>query len=206
MWKTVLNHRYGYMPSQGLASTTYLVCTIDGVHEPIILNNVNNHAEMNLIQYLETKYKGPMKMTIYINNSPCADCAKSLKKFLEINVNIQLILHVTHLYNIIRTSCKLRADAGKDENHIHFIKGKNHVANYRGLRNLMSLGGNRCRIEAFTKDVWLALLAVMGMSKESRKRVIQLYGLKLGNYDRSRKDEDRRIKKDLNHIKLHSDP
>lgn len=205
MWKTVLNHRYGYMSIQDLASTTCLVCTIDGVHEPIILSvNVNHHAIRNLIANLETKYKGPMKITIYINNSPCASCA--LKEFLEKNVNIQLILHVTHLYNIKRKSCQLRRDAKKDETHMDEIGDEIHKANYNNMRELMSLGGNRCRIEAFTKDVWEALFAVMGMSNESRKRAMQLYDLKLKNQDRSRQGEDRRIRKDLNHIKLHSDP
>lgn len=204
MWKTVLDHKLGFY--KGLASTTYLVCTIDGVHEPIICDNTSSHAEVNLMNYLENNYKGPMKLTIYINNSPCVCCAELLKKFLEKNQNIQLILHVTHLYNIKRKSCKLRRDAGKDEKHINCIVGKVHEDQYLGLRNLMGLGGNRCRIESFTKEVWEALLAVIDMSEESRKQFIQLYALKLKEYDRSRQGEDRRIRKDLNHIKSHSGP
>lgn len=206
MWKTVLNHERGYMRPECLASTTLLVCTINGVHKPIIFNDLYGHAEETLITYLKTNYKGPMKLTIYINNSPCASCASSLKLFLEENLNIQLILHVTHLYKIIRKSCKLRAVARKCKNHIQFIKNEDHEKHYRGLRDLMSLGGNRCRIESFTKEVWEALLAVMNMSEESRKRIMRVYGLKLENYDRSRQGEDRRIRKDLNHIKSHSDP
>lgn len=204
MWKTVLDHELGYI--KGLASTTYLVCTIDGVHEPIIYNDRLSHAEVKLIIYLEKNYKGPMKLTIYINNSPCASCAKLLKTFLEKNQNIQLILHVTHLYNIKRKSCKLERDAGKDEKHIDYIEGKVHEDQYLELRNLMSLGGNRCRIESFTKEVWVALLAVMDMSEKSRTQFIQSYALKLENDDRSRQGEDRRIRKDLNHIKSHSGP
>lgn len=121
MWKTVLDHELGYI--KGLASTTYLVCTIDGVHEPIIYNDRSSHAEVKLIIYLEKNYKGPMKLTIYINNSPCASCAKLLKTFLEKNQNIQLILHVTHLYNIKRKSCKLERDAGKDEKAHRLYRG-----------------------------------------------------------------------------------
>lgn len=202
MWKTVLHHGRGYF--EGLASKTLLVCRIDGVHDTITSCNDNLHAEYILINHLKTIYNGPMKMTVYINNSPCAECAERLKNFLETNVNIQLILHVTHLYNIKRKSCKLRADAGKHENHMHYIK--DHENTYRGLRDLMSLGGNRCRIESFTKEVWEALLAVMNMSEESRKRIMRAYGLKFEHYDRSRQGEDRRIRKDLNHIKSHSDP
>lgn len=203
MWKTVLDHKRGYF--EGFASTTYLVCTMDGVHKPMIYDSTLSHAEVKLIKYLDN-YKGPMKLTIYINNSPCALCAKSLKEFLEINQNIQLILHVSHLYNIKRKSCKLRRGAGKDEKHIDYIKDKVHENQYLGLRNLMSLGGNRCRIESFTKEVWEALLAVMDISEEVRKQIIQQYASKFENGDRSRQGEDRRIRKDLNHIKSHSGP
>lgn len=202
MWKTVLDHKCGYM--KGLASTTHLVCTIDGVHKPINFNGIGDHAEKKLISYLGKK--GPMKLTIYINNSPCASCAKSLKQFLEENQNIQLILHVTHLYNIKRKSCKLRRDAGKDEKHIDHIFDEVHKDQYLELRNLMSLGSKRCRIESFTREVWETLLVVMDISEQSRKQIIQLYALKLNNYDRSRQGEDRRIRKDLNHIKSHSGP
>lgn len=204
MWNTVLDHKRGYI--NGLASTTYLVCTIDGVHKPIIYDSTLSHAEVNLINNLEHDYKGPMKLTIYINNSPCVCCAELLKIFLMKNQNIQLILHVTHLYYIKRKSCKLRRGAGKDEKHIDYIKDKVHEDQYLGLRNLMSLGGNRCRIESFTKEVWEALLAVMDISEEIRKQIIQSYALKFKNGDRSRQGEDRRIRKDLNHIKSHSGP
>lgn len=90
--------------------------------------------------------------------------------------------------------------------HIDYIEGKVHEDQYLELRNLMSLGGNRCRIESFTKEVWVALLAVMDMSEKSRTQFIQSYALKLENDDRSRQSEDRRIRKDLNHIKSHSGP
>lgn len=55
MWKTVLDHELGYI--KGLASTTYLVCTIDGVHEPIIYNDRLSHAEVKLIIYLKKTTK-----------------------------------------------------------------------------------------------------------------------------------------------------
>lgn len=203
MWKTVLHHGY----TQDLASTTVLVCTIDGVHKPIIILGPETHGlEMNLLDQLKENYKGPMKITIYMNSSPCPAWAKPLKEFLEENVNISLILHVTHLSNIRRKSCELRRDAGKFERHIYDIERKVHEAHFGRLRDLMSLGGNRCRIESFTKEVWEALLAVMDMSEESRKRIMRAYGLKFEHYDRSRQGEDRRIRKDLNHIKSHSDP
>lgn len=67
-----------------------------------------------------------MKLTNYMNNSPCDCCAKLLRTFLEGNVNIQLILHVTDLYNIKRKSYKLRGDARKNECHINCIEDEEH--------------------------------------------------------------------------------
>lgn len=66
----------------------------------------------------------------------------------------------------------------------------------------MSLGGNRCRIEAFTKKVWEDLLVLTGMSTQ----MMFNYNRRKEGYDRSRQNEDRRIKKDLNGIKRNPDP
>lgn len=204
MWDTVLDHIEGY--KQGLASTTYLVYMIEGMHKPGILKNEPSHAEEKFINLLWKNHKGPLKITIYINNSPCAECAKLLKEFVENNQNIQMVFYITHLYNIKRSSCILRKKTGKDERHIKYIRKANHEDNYRGLRNLMSLGGNRCRFEAFTEKVWKDLLVLSGISKELAKLQMGNYNRRKKGYDRSRQNEDRRIKKDLNWIKTHIDP
>lgn len=195
MWDTVLDHKYGYQ--QHLASSTYLVFKIEGVHTPGILKNDTMHAEKQLISIIQENYTAPLNIYIYINNSPCAECATSLKKFMVDNQNIKMVLYIAHLYNIRRESCKRR-----DENHVRYISEANHEDNYLGLRNLMSLGGNRCRIEAFTKKVWEDLLVLTGMSTQ----MMFNYNRRKEGYDRSRQNEDRRIKKDLNGIKRNPDP
>lgn len=195
MWDTVLNHIDGYQ--QKLASSTYLVYIIEGMHKPGKLMNDTMHAEKKMISIIQKTFTEPLKIIIYINNSPCAKCALSLKTFLEGHQNIQMVLYIAHLYNIRRESCKRR-----DENHVRYISKANHEENYRGLRNLMSLGGNRCRIEAFTKKVWEDLLVLTGMSTQ----MMSNYNRRKEGYDRSRQNEDRRIKKDLNEIKRNPDP
>lgn len=203
MWENVLDHENGYR--QECPQKTYLVCKIDGVRMPLMKANVDEDLAETAFEYYLGKYHGTIKVTVYTTNSPRAQCAKKWKGFLESNKNIQLVLYVTHLYDIKRNSCNLRKNDIK-EHHTDGIDNDEHEANYLGLRDLMSLGGNRCRIEAFTKEVWEALLAVMDMSEEFRRRTMRNYDTRLENHDRSRQSEDRRIKKDLNHIKLHSDP
>lgn len=206
MWDTVLDHEYGY--AKGLAKKTYLVCKIDGVSKLIIKENTEGtHAEINFIKYLRTNSVAEKHLTVYINNSPCADCAKELKDYLKENEDINFTLYVTHLYNIRRESCQLRADKKKKEGHMDCIKSRDHEANYQGLRDLMSLGDNRCKLEGFTKDVWGELHKVMGLTEKFHQR-IKKYDTKneTENHDRSRKSEDINIKEDLVHVNKDSNP
>lgn len=216
MWDTVLNHGYGYSDLGGkLAKKTYLVCKIDTVPNPIIQENKDGkHAEEYLMENIEQYTTGSKKVTVYINNSPCAACAGILKTYLEKkNKVIDLTLYVTHLYNIRRKSCQLRADANENEGHRNVINENEHEANYKGLRDLMSLGGNRCKIEAFTEDVWRELHEVMGLLPEDCEQRMKKYDTKntdpqnkMKSHDRSRKSEDSNIKRDLEHIKVNADP
>lgn len=108
MWDTVLDHNNGYQ--QHLASSTYLVYEIEGMHNPGILKNDTMHAEKQLISIIQGNFTAPLKIIIYIyiNNSPCAECATSLKQFMVDNQNIKMVLYIAHLYNIKRRSCALR--------------------------------------------------------------------------------------------------
>lgn len=204
MWDTVLDHRYGY--ANGLANKTYLVCKIDGVSIPIITENTTGtHAEKQLIIYLEKKKVAKNNLTVYINNSPCAVCAEELQAYLEKNKGIRLTLYVTHLYNIKRRSCQLRANDKEKEGHMDYIDGDEHEANYQGLRDLMSLGSNRCKIEGFTKGVWSELHEVMGLTEDCKQRM-KKYDTTNTTHDRSRKSEDSNIILDLVHVNEYSNP
>lgn len=200
MWDTVLDHNNGYQ--QKLASSTYLVYKIEGMHKPGILKNDTAHAEKQLISIIQGNFTAPLKIIIYINNSPCAECATSLKQFMVDNQNIKMVLYIAHLYNIKRSSCVLRAALKKESRHVDCIPKAFHEKNYLGLRNLMSIGGHRCRIEAFKKKVWEDLLALTGISTQ----MMDNYNRRKKGYDRSRQNEDKRIKKDLNEIKRKPKP
>lgn len=214
MWNTVLNHGYGYSELGGsLAKTTYLVCKIDGVPEPIIKgNDEGKHAEKQLVDILKERRLLQKEVTVYINNSPCAACANEFKDYLEENEDIHLTLYVTHLYNIRRRSCQDKA-VTQNERHMKNIDKDEHVDNYKGLRDLMNLEDNRCKIEAFTEDVWRKLHEVMGLTEDCQQRMIMYAETKITdhknkakNHDRSRKTEDINIKNDLIHLKENADP
>lgn len=203
------------------AQETHLVYKIDG-DDPIIIKNIpatpdhaGIHAENLMIEKLNEKGKEkktngssspesevtelftkmsikPMRITIYINNSPCSqsphECTSKLIKYLESNVNVHLRLYVASLYNIRRESCE-------EEYHIEHIGITKHKANYRGLRNLMR--HKRCKIKAFTEDIWKELFQ---MTTGSDQLPDDYDKIEDGN-ERSRKDEDERIQTDLNHIR-----
>lgn len=208
MWNTVLDHKYGYSQIGGrLATKTYLVCKINSVPKPIIKeNDKGTHAEQKLIDYLENKTTATTKVTVYMNNSPCKDCAQKLKHYLKENDGIHLTLYVTHLYNIKRKSCQDRAYK-ENESHIKYIGNDEHVANYKGLRDLMNLGDNRCKIEAFTEDVWRELHEVMGLTEDVQQRMTTYDTTNTKkSHDRSRKSEDINIKNDLFHLQANANP
>lgn len=204
------------------AKTTYLVYTIDD-EDPKLIKNIpgnkkGNHTEEQLIKELmepdvtdkfkelslhktnkkstslKTK-KTIIHVTMYINNSPCSqsphNCTGELINMLNNNVKFHLRLYVASLYNIRRESCN-------EEYHNERIGIEKHTANYRGLRNLMH--HDRCEIMAFTEDIWKGLFK---MTTGSDQLPDNYDDIEDGN-DRSRKDEDKRIRKDLKHIRRNS--
>lgn len=62
---------------------------------------------------------------------------------------------------------------------------------------------DRCEINAYTKDDWKKLLDLVTVSKEVKEKLLRDYGEEKEINDRSRKVEDKRIKKDLEHIITH---
>lgn len=194
IYDTVLDHENGW--KRGM--TTLLICKINSEASPVILENIsflgdNIHAEELLIDELNKKDKSSMTtITIYINNSPCSsmghNCASKLIKFLSENPKIIIIMYVTNLYNIRRVSCI-------GENHYAWVNEANHEANFTGLKNLME--HNRCVVSAFSKAVWSELLNIVPVSKVFKSRLLHDYSTKLNGNDRSREDEDNRIRSDL---------
>lgn len=212
MYETVLHHKGDF----GKALQTHLFCMIDGQTHACFTNEQrsggNQHAEEMLVKKLEkmtveavTKFNAmPVKLTVFISNSPCSsnghNCAKKLKDFVMKCQNVSLLVYVTHLYKILRVSC---------ENHRHRIDD-DFYANTCGLWNLMH--HERCEIKPFNMTVWKELLNIeqFGFSPEVKEKLLGDYdkkrdyytknGIKGGTNDRSRKEEDRLIEEDLKAI------
>lgn len=202
------------------AKTTHLVCKVDDDDPKCILisNTAEKHAEANLIQELIRKSKLKMtnissgtedvidgitkmsinqpskrkKIIIYINNSPCSECADALINVLDSNVQVRLKLYVASLYYIRRMSCD-------EEYHNEFVPSDKHKLNFNGLKKLMLQA--RCKIKAFTKDVWEELFNIVALSLEVKTELVDGYDHVADDNDRSRESEDNRIKEDLSYIR-----
>lgn len=202
------------------AKTTHLVCKVDDDHPTCILisNTAEKHAEVNLIQELIRKSKLKLtnissgtddvidginkmsinppskrkKIIIYINNSPCSECADALIDVLDSNVQVRLKLYVASLYYIRRKSCD-------EEYHNEFVPSDKHKSNFNGLKKLMLQA--RCKIKAFTKDVWEELFNIVALSSKTKTELVNGYGHVMDDNDRSRESEDTRIQEDLYYIR-----
>lgn len=201
MYDTVLNHKTGF----NVAKRTHLICRINWMNAiPTHLTKTSipdgqgiKHAEKKLIEDLNKPNRSQMTtITIYMNNSPCSSkdhtCAMELIKFLNENVHIVLILYVTNLYNIRRASCM-------KESHYTYVSETNHEANFTGLKDLMN--HDRCVVSAFSYAVWSELLHSVPVSMDFRRDILKDYSIEFVKNDRSRKDEDNRIRSDLLYIR-----
>lgn len=208
MYQTVLHHITGWT----CAKTTYLFYKIHGENTLVKETNIpksqgNKHAEKLMIDDLmqkickkETALSTELHITAYLSNSPCSsiehNCTYYLRKFLDDFRHVRLKIYVTSLYNIRRKSCD------KDHNkHNRFIKVEDHFANSTGLWNLMQ--HERCEVKAYSKEVWKKLLKELKVSKRVEHDLLKTYtDIRNGN-DRSREEEDKRIRKDLRSIGKH---
>lgn len=189
-----------------MAKQTYLICEINYKDIITIQNQPNEHAEELLIIALEKEIKRILKtkreniyLNIFMNNSPCSspghNCTDKLIAFLNKYERFRLKLIVANLYNIRRKSCK-----DSDEDHIKSKRlDTTHTANYIGLRNLMQ--HERCDIDAFSKNIWERLVKKMDVIPEVKKDILDYYTIQKEGNDRSRENEDKLIKKDLEYIR-----
>lgn len=170
IYETVLDHG-----DFRKAMQVHLFCMIDGDDSPIYITNEpkrcrNQHAEELLIKELEKrltvrKTEFPV-VTMYISNSPCSsddhNCTKKLRDLLKKYQNVSLIVYVTHLYKILRLSCKT---------HKHRIDD-DYYANTCGLWNLMQ--HEPCKIKPYNRTVWNELLNIwwscFGFSSEVKEK------------------------------------
>lgn len=131
-------------------------------------------------------------ITLFLNKSPCSDlghnCARKIIKFLNKYPHVVIILYVANLYKIRRVSCR-------GEPHYEEVTEADHEANFTGLKDLME--HNRCVVSAFSFPVWSELLNTEHVSELFKLRLLSRYAAVSAFQDRSRQDEDVRIRSDL---------
>lgn len=120
------------------------------------------------------------------------DCARQLIKFLNENTHVIMVFYVTNLYKIRRVSCK-------SEEHYSLVSQADFKANNTGLKDMMKHG--RCVVSAFSYAVWVELLNIAPVSEVFKSQLLARYRTILDTNDRSREEEDNRIRSDLAYIR-----
>lgn len=191
MYKTVLNHVSGW----GFARRTILICRINSDIHPILKESIpNRHAEQLLLTDLEQR-TDLKTVTIYMSNSPCSNpqnnCSLEMISFLNSHDDVYMDVYITNLYNIRRMSC-----IGEIHNNNAYPDEHGYAS---GLRNLML--HDRCRVLAYNEEAWIDLLNFVNASHNLRSYCIGGYRTQGANHDRSRENEDDRIRQDLLYIR-----
>ena len=121
----------------------------EGVHAEIKALNV---IKLNLNQNEDEL------ITIFMNYSPCRECAETLKEFVEQNgYGIRLHIYFVQLYKVQRLSCQNASDmCCQPETHYHEI----------GLREL----AKTVTIEPFTPKEWGSLAILLLLEKDGREK------------------------------------
>ncbi|XP_062598176.1 C-_U-editing enzyme APOBEC-1-like [Saccostrea cucullata] len=194
IFRTELDHRGSWKN----ATRTILIYTVNKSSWTKIQNVYLKHAEETLIKQLEKEYlmkieKIRINVDVYINNSPCAECADRLHAFLENYPEVQMYIYFANLYNIRRNSC-IKNMTTKDEEHVWRVSNFKSIKNSMGL--VMLLDHNRCTLQPFNKQTWVNLLDLL---KDNRIDFNQMYQEICG--DRSREEEDAYLREDLEIIK-----
>ncbi|XP_062600826.1 uncharacterized protein LOC134262451 [Saccostrea cucullata] len=194
LFRTELNHA-GHWEC---AKTTYLIyITNDGI-STTIRNFNGKHAEITLIERLTERYvkktEIPMHVDVYINNSPCKECASALIDYLGKCRQSYINIYFANLYNIRRKSC-----IEKTENHVQLVDKADSMENSNGLR--MLLDHKRCTLQPFNKEAWKHLLMAHGFIENPQVfDQMYIYHARKEGDDRSRAEEDVLLEYDLEYI------
>ncbi|KAK7474440.1 hypothetical protein BaRGS_00034323 [Batillaria attramentaria] len=148
----------------GWPVTTYAVVPASILGDKIIVQNSTVHAEKRLVQKLSQnigKVEDLQNLTnlkIFLNYSPCADCADVIADFAR-DVRGKLQVHVVFasLYNIQRESCQ------KNCNH-KLCDTVRHEENKEGLKLLLEAG---VILKTFCAADWDELQATLGFNLEN---------------------------------------
>jgi len=149
----------------------YCVFQIDSDGPELIKNFVREeHAEIFMMDYLESfnDYQG--EVIVYMNYSPCSDCANKLVEFAW-EWEMELTIYFVQLYRVKRQSCKYDPRC----------KCRGNKANENGLRYLEQ----HVTLRHFHYAQWDSLAALLRVEN---------------TYDDSREREDQEIGNDFQHI------
>lgn len=184
MWETPLHHT-----DRNNARLTFLVGKIkmlQGKYTVILQSMTGSHVVKALLKKLEKSNETVSYMNLYLNNSPCSECADELSTYLDTNEEVQLTMYVANLHMVRRESCARQG-------HSNCISEE--TVHNEGLRVLKNRA--HCRIEGFEEKNWRELFYLMKMSDEFITRCLNTYCTPQAI---SRREYDENIKSDLNNI------
>ncbi|XP_062585060.1 uncharacterized protein LOC134246714 [Saccostrea cucullata] len=175
---------------------TYIIFVVNKYKYGKIKNAYKKHAELTLIEKLSSLYphNRPMHVDVYMNNSPCRDCALELLEFLEASRQTQITVYFANLYNIRRKSCIISM-----EKHVKKVEKNDDDQNSEGLRRLMD--HKRCKLLPFNLPAWTELYDIFGVQDPEFELNVDYTLMKAGK-DRSREKEDLLLLEDLDYIYL----
>jgi deoxycytidylate deaminase len=194
IFETNLSHHKNW--GQNDAVRTCLIYTVDGETSDIIWNKESAHAEEQLIGRLESDERLRVGVNVvihvYINSSPCRNCAYQLVAFLNRNKKVHLRVYIASLYNIRRQSC-----IKKLEDHVKLVSQEQSDENAEGLRQLMQ--HSKCKLMVFDRQAWYELSYLLQIPLTNFD---EQYVEKLDKNDRSRLGEDKDLEEDWRYISI----
>ena len=167
---------HGYLwPSETIA-----VIFVQGIGINVLYNNWRDHAEQKLIKYIKEIWTDipPLCLNVYMNYSPCHECAEHILNFLQDFKNVKINMRVAALYNIRRYSCVFNG-------HAHEMKDSSRES----LLKLLDYGKftGKLQMGVFNLEIWNQLVQLLkqvsnstqysgiGVESEKDTNLVKLY-------------------------------
>jgi len=200
-WKTFENFRVSGLHTRDIRDNwfcnwpkmTYCVIKIKNDDEKPVIEILKSqpglHAEIQAIQAIEIIYiftewirrrsEPPcIVVDMYLNYSPCSDCAQQLLDFIDNATNTSMNIYFVQLYNAKRRSCEIREDRCYGDGAEPELKCLYDCSRIK-IRNF------------YTKEIWSKLGQILGLGCRPFRN---------SNERESRLKEDREVAKDFQFI------
>ena len=127
----------------------------------MVFDSKGTHAEEKIIDQLNKlspKFDSEEAIRMYMNYSPCTDCARELIEYLTVQVNIRLDIYVAALYKIQRESCS---------NHQHKKSDKSRP----GMLELLAFNKikHQAKLRTFNRNAWKTLADILSLLPSDTK-------------------------------------